>query len=380
VTKRYARQGDLCERVTRPRKPERIRPFAAALSRVAQADFRLRAAAADHLGLALADFDAVQYLADAGPVPAGRIAEAMSITSGAVTGLVDRLERTGWVERARHDHDRRQVVVQLAAVRRDAIDGGRALRERLLGEALGELDASALAEAATLLDAAAEQLAAGAAELLRDRNTASESEGAADAGDRAAIGGIAHGRLRFSGGASQLELRGARIKDLYRATFAGKRPLVTVDPSGEVSIRYKGFSWFGWRDVGAQLTLTTLVPWSIEIRRGLSHLAANLSELQISQIEITGGASESRLSLPQPRGTATLRVTGGASRMKITRPRGSAAQMVVRGGASNLVFDAQQLGAVGGATRLATPGWDAATDRWAIEVTGGASDLSVTED
>src|SRR5256885_1627043 len=79
-------------------------------------------------------------------------------------------------------------------------------------------------------------------------------------------------------GAAHLEVRGARIKDLYRATFSGKRPLVTVDPGGEVSIQYKGF--FGMRDVGAQVTLTTAVPWSIETRRGISHLDADLAELQ----------------------------------------------------------------------------------------------------
>ena len=82
--------------MSRSRKPERIHAFAVALTRVAEADRRLRAAAADHLGLNLADFDTVRYLAEQGPVPAGRIAEAMGITSGAVTGLVDRLERAGW--------------------------------------------------------------------------------------------------------------------------------------------------------------------------------------------------------------------------------------------------------------------------------------------
>jgi hypothetical protein len=28
---------------------------------------------------------------------------------------------------------------------------------------------------------------------------------------------------------------------------------------------------------------------------------------------------------------------------------------------------------------LVTPGWDTAPDRWSIELTGGASELSVTE-
>ena len=43
------------------------------------------------------------------------------------------------------------------------------------------------------------------------------------------------------------------------------------------------------------------------------------------------------------------------------------------------MFGTQQPGAVGGATRLATPGWDTSTDRWAIEVTVGANQLVVTE-
>lgn len=367
--------------MSRSRKPERIHGFTAALSRVAEADRRLRAAAAEHVGLTIADFEAVRYLAEEGPVPAGRIAEAMRITSGAVTGLVDRLERAGWVERARHEIDRRQVVVKLAPARRELIDADRALRDRLLGEALADLDDAAVHETAARLDDAAEQLLAGAAELARDRAARDDADagGAADA-DRAPIGGVEHGRLRFGAGAARLELRGSRIKDLYRASFDGKRPQVTVGSNGEVEVQYKGFSWFGARDVAAQLTLTTAVPWSIEIRRGVSYLAADLRELRITSIEITGGASESELSLPRPRGTLTLRLSGGASRLAIRRPRGTAAQISVRGGASNLVFDAQRLGAVGGPTRLSTPGWDAAPDRWSIELTGGASDLSVIEE
>ena len=363
-----------------PRKTKRNYEFAAALSRVAEAERRLRVAAAEHVGLNIADFEAVRFLAEAGPVAAGRIAEAMGISSGAVTGLVDRLERAEWVERARHEVDRRQVVVQLAPARRALIDADRALRDQLLAEALADLDDARVHETAALLDAAAEQLLAGAAELARERAARDDADagGSADA-DRAPLGGVEHGRLRFASGAARLELRGSRIKDLYRAHFEGKRPQVTVTPSGEVDVQYKGFSWFGARDVAAQLTLTTAVPWSIEIRRGVSHLAADLHELHIVAIAITGGASESELTLPAPRGTSTLRLSGGASRLVIRRPRGTAMQISVRGGASNLVFDAQQLGAVGGSARLSTPGWDAATDRWSFELTGGASDLSVLE-
>ncbi len=47
-------------------------------------------------------------------------------------------------------------------------------------------------------------------------------------------------------------------------------------------------------------------------------------------------------------------------------------------GAARIVLDAQRLGAVGGETRLASDDFDRAGDSWDIEVTGGASSLSVT--
>jgi hypothetical protein len=268
-------------------------------------------------------------------------------------------------------------VIELAPERRDAVDAHRGDRERMVLDAAGEADDATLAACARMLDAIADRMATGMAERAHADDAARADDGGD--GDRAPIGSIERGRLRFGSGASRLELRGARIKDLYRATFRGRRPQIAVEPDGTVAMQYKGFSWFGVRDVGAELTLTTAVPWTIEIRRGVSHLAADLRELQVPAFEITGGVTESELSLPRPRGTATVRIGGGASRLTVRRPRGTAAQVVVRGGASNFVFDAQRLGAVGSATRLATPGWDSAADRWSIELTGGASDLSVIE-
>jgi DNA-binding MarR family transcriptional regulator len=359
------------------RKAERIRPLARALIRASDADRRLRVVAAERLGVGLSDFDALLLIDEAGPLTAGRIAEGMALTTGAVTGLIDRLERAGWVQRTRHDADRRQVLIELAPERREAVDAHWRERERVVLEAAGEDDEATLAACARLLDAIADRMATGMSERVHAEEATLAA--ASDDGDRAPIGSIERGRLRFASGASRLELRGARIKDLYRATFSGKRPQIAVEPDGTVAVQYKGFSWSGVRDVGAELKLTTAVPWTIEIRRGVSHLAADLRELQVSAFEITGGVTESELSLPRPRGTATVRIAGGASRLMVRRPRGTAAQVVVRGGASNFVFDAQRLGAVGSATRLATPGWDSVSDRWSIEITGGASDLSVTE-
>lgn len=358
------------------RKPERIQTLARALSRASDADRRLQLAAAQRLGVGPSDFDALMLIDTTGPLTAGRIADAMAITTGAVTGLIDRLERAGWVQRTRHEADRRQVLIELAPARRDAIQAHWTDRGRILLEAAGDADDATLAACARFLDTVADRMAAGIAERT-DAEDAARPDGGD--GDRAPLGSIERGRLRFSSGASRLSLRGARIKDLYRATFRGRRPQIAVESDGTVAVKYRGLSSLGVRDVGATLTLTTAVPWTIEIRRGVSHLSADLRELRVSAFEITGGATESELSLPRPHGTATVRIGGGASRFSVKRPRGTAAQVVVRGGASNFMFDAQRLAAVGSATRLATPGWDSAPDRWSIELTGGASELSMTE-
>ena len=43
---------------------------------------------------------------------AGRLAELTGLTTGAITGLVDRLERRGYARREPHPTDRRSVIVQ----------------------------------------------------------------------------------------------------------------------------------------------------------------------------------------------------------------------------------------------------------------------------
>ncbi|MFJ1760870.1 MarR family transcriptional regulator [Amycolatopsis sp. NPDC088138] len=48
-----------------------------------------------------------------GTLTAGRIARLTGLSTGAVTGVLDRLERAGFVRRARDRDDRRKVLVEL---------------------------------------------------------------------------------------------------------------------------------------------------------------------------------------------------------------------------------------------------------------------------
>jgi DNA-binding MarR family transcriptional regulator len=71
-------------------------------------------AVADHVGLHHTDQQCLDLLDWAGPLTAGEIGAHLGLTSGAVTGLLDRLEAGRWVRRTRDPRDRRRVVVELS--------------------------------------------------------------------------------------------------------------------------------------------------------------------------------------------------------------------------------------------------------------------------
>ncbi|GGP34895.1 MarR family winged helix-turn-helix transcriptional regulator [Saccharothrix coeruleofusca] len=69
---------------------------------------------AEAMGLSTTDEKCLDLAMRAdGPVTAGRIAELSGLSTGAVTGVIDRLERAGYVKRVRDPHDRRKVLVQV---------------------------------------------------------------------------------------------------------------------------------------------------------------------------------------------------------------------------------------------------------------------------
>jgi DNA-binding MarR family transcriptional regulator len=67
--------------------------------------------ATEEVGLNSTDLASLCLLLIHGPTPAGRLAELTGLTTGAVTGLVDRLERGGFVRREVDREDRRKVIV-----------------------------------------------------------------------------------------------------------------------------------------------------------------------------------------------------------------------------------------------------------------------------
>jgi DNA-binding MarR family transcriptional regulator len=69
-------------------------------------------AIADRLGMNITDHKCADMLARNGAMTAGDLADYAGLTTGAITGVIDRLEKAGFVHRVKDPHDRRRVIVE----------------------------------------------------------------------------------------------------------------------------------------------------------------------------------------------------------------------------------------------------------------------------
>ncbi|MFO7274239.1 MAG: MarR family transcriptional regulator [Bacillota bacterium] len=64
-------------------------------------------------GLSWPGFTVLRTLRQCGPTSAKRLTAALACTHSNITGIVDRLERDGWVKRTRSAEDRRVIYLEL---------------------------------------------------------------------------------------------------------------------------------------------------------------------------------------------------------------------------------------------------------------------------
>ena len=332
-------------------------------------------AVAERSGLNLTDLQCINILALTGPITAGRLGEEMGLTTGAITGLVNRLEKSGYVRKEKDPSDARRVVIRPVSEeweRVGAVYPG-SQEELALNSLLLDYDDRDLA---VFLEVVRKSNAATREQTARIRAAARGGEGDEFA---APLGSVESGRLVFANGVHRLTLRaGSGMDDLYRARFEGAAPNAKVE-DGTVTFRdsrrFGGL--FDRGDHPGEFTLNAAVPWEVEVRGGAYKVEADLKGLELSSFVLKGGISELSLTLPEPSGLVPIRLSGGAYKVGINRPAGAEARLDVKSGAATLTFDEQHFGALGGKVRLQSPGYDGAMDRYEIEVSGGASELTV---
>ena len=94
-------------------------------------------AIAGRLGLTAADHKALDIVDRHGPLTASELADQTGLTRAAVTALVDRLERAGYVRRGNDPGDRRRVMVSVSGHHDPLVVEAFASLGHVLGETVG---------------------------------------------------------------------------------------------------------------------------------------------------------------------------------------------------------------------------------------------------
>lgn len=320
----------------------------------------------------------LSFLSDAEPLTAGQLAEATGLTTGSVTIMIDRLEKAGYVQRAKDPTDRRRVIVRPLTER---IERDIAPLYASIAEAWGQaIERYSTPELAVILDMLTRSVV-----LLQEQTAALRSGDIHSTAPidtpRAAASSTAdpraqHARLIVANGAANLTLRGAALPELYQAHFESPEPQVQVQ-SGAVRIHYPRFSFFQKGRRKGTILLSTAATWRIELRGGASACSFDLRDLTLTGLGVFDGAFRLELNLGQPRGIVPILITNGTADTTIRRPADAATQVMVQIGATRLRLDERYAAVVSQEERWQTPNYATAADRYDITVKGGASSLSV---
>jgi DNA-binding MarR family transcriptional regulator len=331
-------------------------------------------AAAARIGMTATDMQVIDILESGGPTTAGQLADLTGLTTGAITGMLNRLEEAGLVRRERDPDDGRKVIARLVPGKDEMQKIGPVFDS--IGKAWDDMASRYDDEQiAFLQDFLKRGNAISRQEIVRLREAPSSEGGMVSA----PLGDLTSARLVVSSGVSRLTLRADdAMTGLYEARFEGPTPDVKAK-DGVVTIRYPRRLWMlgGWQRA-AEVTLSSAIPWQIVIQGGLAQVEALLSHLDLAGLEVKGGANMIRLELPAPSGVVPIRISGGASEITVRRPAGVAARAHLKGWASMFIFDDQTFSNVGNDVRLQSPGYEATAPRYDIEVASSASMVTVT--
>jgi DNA-binding MarR family transcriptional regulator len=330
-------------------------------------------AAAVQMGMTVTDLQVIDSLDGAGPMTAGQLADLTGLTTGAITGMLNRLEEAGLVLRERDPNDGRKVIVRLASGAEEKRDIGPVLAS--LGKAWEELASHYSDEQLAVLLEFLKRSNELSREELAQLREAPEDEG----GDFSApLSDLKSGRLVIPAGISRLTLRSDEgMADLYQASFEGPAPDVKAK-EGVVTIRYpRRLMVLGRGQRAAKVTLNAAVPWWIVIQGGAAEITAELGSLKLDGLEIKGGLWKSRLDLPAPSGVIPIRISGGAAEITIRRPAGVAARVHLKGWAAEFAFDNQTFSAVGNDVQLQSQGYEGIGPCYDIDISGSSSKATI---
>jgi hypothetical protein len=196
--------------------------------------------------------------------------------------------------------------------------------------------------------------------------------------------GIEEAQIRVNYGAGELHIHGATAPDelldgsfgsgvTYEARGMGNKADVKLRPPSD---RFPFGLW--WRAGQARrwsFGLNNAIPLALEVKTGASKAVLNLTDLQLRELRLQTGASETRINLPAAAGYTKVVAETGMAEVRLQVPPAVAACIYTSGGLSEINVDQDRFPRQG--TVYQSPGYDAAENKVDIHLTVGLGSAKI---
>ena len=163
---------------------------------------------------------------------------------------------------------------------------------------------------------------------------------------------------------------GKNLVEASSPAGAALRPVVVTDPS-QVRLELVSTGLNGPSEVDVQLSSSVL--WQVTVDGGTTDASLDLRGGGVSGVDVVGGTTHLDLTVPAPKGTMTVRESGGVSALSLHAAAAVPAQVRFSGGAGTATIDGAARSGISGGTTVTPSGWVAATNKYDIELDAGVS-------
>jgi hypothetical protein len=190
------------------------------------------------------------------------------------------------------------------------------------------------------------------------------------------VEGATQARVRIKFGAGQLAVGPAPAGRLVSGTFSGG---VAVAAHGPGAVDLEPDTAGGWpmfdRPLEWRMGLTTELPVELLLETGAAKAVLDLEELQLRQLTIKTGASDTRLRLPRAAGSTIVRAETGAAALTVEVPMGVAAWIRTRMALGSTSVDETRFPRR--PDGYASPDYETAANRVELDLQGGVGSIRI---
>jgi predicted membrane protein len=185
------------------------------------------------------------------------------------------------------------------------------------------------------------------------------------------------GRLHVSGGAGSGDLVSGSFRGGldYQRTQEGDTAVVKMAVRTPVQSLANPWRWGPGRSLDWSVKLNSTIPLSLDLQTGASEARIDLTDLQVTDLQLQTGASSTQITLPASAGHTKVAIRSGAASVVMRVPTGVAARVKAQGGLADIRVNRNRFPRADGVYQSAD--YDTAENRVEIDIDTGVGSVEV---